>query len=290
MEATVRDFLRLCLDPGRGIKRTPAKLAGIMPGPLEEALMRFAPHLGDLRTEADRQEAEARRARNVYVDALAAWITGDHSTHERDHIDGVPWPQCLNCSTEAHTVDWTVPDAPVLCPQNRRGDKAVQEPHFYKADEAGVQRCVFCDTAAHWGGEPTDAYRTPDGRAWTLVVEVNDHDVPLYEAPFVGTRFTALALETLHGEITAVANGKVPEYVYNSRSVNRTTKHIPDGKGRTICPGNFQASKPMPEEEAARLTLCGGCRKALLAAAEDAQPGCAGAAIDHDETGICTHA
>ncbi|HEY6115290.1 MAG TPA: DUF5131 family protein [Candidatus Dormibacteraeota bacterium] len=36
----------------------------------------------------------------------------DHSTHERDHIDGVPWPQCLDCSTEGVTVDWTVPDGP----------------------------------------------------------------------------------------------------------------------------------------------------------------------------------
>jgi hypothetical protein len=213
-----------------------------MPGPLEEALMRFAPHLGALQAEADRQEAEARKARTAYTEALAAWITGEPA------------------------------DVPGLCPQNRRGDKAVQEAHFYNPDDAGVQRCVFCSTPAHWGGEPADAYRTPDGRVWTLAAEV--HGVPLYEAPFVGTRFTALALETLHGEITPVANGKVPEYVYNSRSVNRTTKHIPDGRGRTICPGNFQASKPMPEEEAARLTLCGGCRKALLAAVENAGPGC----------------
>lgn len=37
----------------------------------------------------------------------------DHSTHERDHTDGVPWPQCLDCSTEdGPTVDWTVPDGP----------------------------------------------------------------------------------------------------------------------------------------------------------------------------------
>ncbi|MEN1889502.1 hypothetical protein [Streptomyces mirabilis] len=72
--------------------------------------------------------------------------------------------------------------------------------------------------------------------------------------------------------------------------MNRTAKHIPDGQGRTICPGNFQASKPMPEEEAARLKLCGGCRKALLASIEDTGPRCPGAAIDHDETGICAHA
>ena len=38
----------------------------------------------------------------------------DHSTHERDHIDGTPWPQCLDCSTEETTVDWTIPDGPRL--------------------------------------------------------------------------------------------------------------------------------------------------------------------------------
>ncbi|MFG3046299.1 DUF5131 family protein [Streptomyces sp. NPDC048241] len=36
----------------------------------------------------------------------------DHSTHERDHTDGMPWPQCLDCSTEGVTVDWTIPDGP----------------------------------------------------------------------------------------------------------------------------------------------------------------------------------
>ncbi|NGO47294.1 hypothetical protein [Streptomyces ureilyticus] len=262
-EKDVRDFLRLCLDPGHGIKRTPAKLAEVMPDPLHDALVRYAPHLGELRAEADRQEAQARKARKAYADALATWITNEPVA---------------------------APDVPELCPQNRRGDKAAPGAHFYKPDDSGVQRCVFCGTAAHGGGEPADAYRTPDGRVWTLAAEKNEHEVALYEAPLVGTRYTALALKTLHGEITPVAGGKVPEYVFNSRSVNRTTKHIPDGKGRTICPGNFQASKPMPEEEAARLTLCGGCRKALLEAVTDAWPGCTGAAMDHDLTGVCTHA
>jgi protein gp37 len=36
----------------------------------------------------------------------------DHSKHQQDHIDGMPWPQCLDCSTESETVDWTVPDGP----------------------------------------------------------------------------------------------------------------------------------------------------------------------------------
>lgn len=36
----------------------------------------------------------------------------DHSTHERDFTDGMPWPQCLDCSTEGASVDWTVPCGP----------------------------------------------------------------------------------------------------------------------------------------------------------------------------------
>lgn len=37
----------------------------------------------------------------------------DHSSHERDYTDGVPWPQCLDCSTDdGPTVDWTVPAGP----------------------------------------------------------------------------------------------------------------------------------------------------------------------------------
>ncbi|MFJ1606964.1 hypothetical protein ACIOHS_26875 [Streptomyces sp. NPDC088253] len=363
-ENGVRDFLRLCLDPGHGIKRTPAKLAAVMPGPLEEALMRFAPHLGDLRAEADRQEAEARKARKAYTDALAAWITGDHSAHERDHIDGVPWPQCLNCSTEAHTVDWTVPgpewrddseapayrtpdgrvwkliaersanghplyegrggirytalalevtygeitavagarpecagtaikvgcragetpadDSPALCPQNRRGDQRVMQAHFYKPDADGVLRCLFCSAPAHWGGEPSRAYRTPDGRVWTQANEVDEHGVTLYEAPYVPQRYTALALETMYaeqGDTEPVDDVKAPVYVHNARSVNRApgtaVKHIPDGHGRTICPSQFQASQPLPEEEAAQFALCNGCRRTLLArhdVAEDPQP------------------
>jgi protein gp37 len=38
----------------------------------------------------------------------------DHSRHELDYIDGVPWPQCLDCSTEDTTVDWTVPSGPLI--------------------------------------------------------------------------------------------------------------------------------------------------------------------------------
>jgi protein gp37 len=43
----------------------------------------------------------------------------DHSAHERDYTDGMPWPQCLDCSTDTVTVNWTVPEGPridwVIC-------------------------------------------------------------------------------------------------------------------------------------------------------------------------------
>lgn len=121
-------------------------------------------------------------------------------------------------------IDTAAPDTyrSVPCPQNRLndtvrpGDKAVLGGHSYKDDEAGIPRCVFCGTAAHWGGEPESAPRVPD-------------------------------------------------YVFNARSVNRTTKHAvdPDEPAITLCPRQFVASPPMSTEDAARLPLCGGCRRAL---------------------------
>lgn len=53
-------------------------------------------------------------------------------------------------------------------------------------------------------------------------------------------------------------------YVFNKDSVNRMTKHAHDGHGKTLCPNRFSANPPMPDEWAARLPLCGGCRTALV--------------------------
>ncbi|MFD0209178.1 hypothetical protein ACFVH9_08570 [Streptomyces hirsutus] len=365
-EKSVRDFLRLCLDPGHGIKRTPAKLTEVMPDPLYQAMVLYAPRLGRLRADADRQDKKARAARKAYADAVAAWIhdkpapaEDEQSTDRREKYAQTlyatleefsqerPWadlsplrravwytradeaialadgeireaaltsaPERIDrirpefqdhASPESIDVQlrrakrqcgmwenrvaklaalkttrlaqieagiWPSPagedTGPVLCPQNRRGDKVVQEEHFYAPDDTGVQRCVFCKTAPHQGGEPARAYRTPDGRVWTLAAEQDEHGVPLYEAPFINKRYTALQLETMHGEIAPAVDAPLPQYVYNARSVNRTTKHIADGEGHTMCPSSFHASKPMREEEAARLALCNGCRRALVEAA-----------------------
>ncbi|MEU7323338.1 hypothetical protein ABZ682_22725 [Streptomyces griseoviridis] len=182
---------------------------------------------------------------------------------------------------------------PGLCPQNLRGDKAVPQSHHYSPD--GL-RCVFCHAAAHWGGEPARALRTPDGRVWQLAAEKTEGRHALYEAPFVACRYTAMALEQLHadqGDVVVVAE-PAPPYVFNARSVNRApgtaVKHIPGPDGFTICPRRFKASTPMTQQEAARLPLCNGCRDTRLVSTYAPRPGCAGAAVDHDETGICTHA
>ncbi|MFF1834165.1 hypothetical protein ACFVXE_08160 [Streptomyces sp. NPDC058231] len=72
----VRDFLRLCLNPGpRRAGRTVAQLAKVMPDWLAERLTAHAPHVAEFREAAARAETEAARARKAYADALGAWIS-----------------------------------------------------------------------------------------------------------------------------------------------------------------------------------------------------------------------
>lgn len=194
----VRKFLTLCLDPGRGIKRTPATLAKIMPGPLGAAVDQFAPHLAELRRAAEEADRQAAAARKTYADGLAAWISTGEQPAEQGTGPG-----------------------PGECGQNRVGnyirveDPVQYGPHFYLQHEAGGLRCVYCDIPAHWGGE---AEHTP----------------------------------------------RVPAYVHNAQSVNRTTaKHLVDplDPRTTLCPRKLPATAPMPTSEAARLPLCGACRR-----------------------------
>ncbi|MET8609729.1 hypothetical protein [Streptomyces misionensis] len=64
----------------------------------------------------------------------------------------------------------------------------------------------------------------------------------------------------------AAAEAAAPVWVHNARSVNRNlVKHarsIAD-PSRTACPSAWEASEPMSADEAARLAVCGGCRRAL---------------------------
>ncbi|MGW3445619.1 hypothetical protein [Streptomyces sp. NPDC001076] len=80
----LRAFLKLCLDPGHGINRTPAKLAEVLPEPLARKVAEFAPHVGGLRyfaqvlnEEVDDAQKRAKDAHRAYADALAAWIHGE---------------------------------------------------------------------------------------------------------------------------------------------------------------------------------------------------------------------
>lgn len=133
--AAVREFLVLCLNPPGRSKRTPAKLAQIMPDPLRDALETYAPHLAKLRQDAEDLERKARSARKAHANALAAWIRS--SNDEVTAASG----------------------GAGRCPQNRTGnfirleDPAVLGPHFYKDAGDGYLRCVYCGAPAYWGGE-----------------------------------------------------------------------------------------------------------------------------------------
>jgi hypothetical protein len=231
----------------------------------------------------------------VRVTYTAVWAPEDdgHRTVLTGNDDRRRWRNVVpdNATIEVLRAAGESADAsePGLCLQNRRGDKAEPQPHYYHPQDS---RCVFCHAPALQGGEVPRALRTPDGRVWTLAADKSEAGHALYEAPFVGSRYTAMALEQMHaeqGDVVMIPD-PAPPYVFNARSVNRMVKHIPDGLGHTLCPSSFVASPPMAEEEAARLTLCRGCRRALLENLVQARPHCPGAAIDHDATGICAHA
>jgi hypothetical protein len=221
----------------------------------------------------------------VRVTYAAVWAPedGDPRMVLASNGDGDRWHNIVPEGAEIEVVlpagETSEDKSPALCQQNRRGDRREPQPHFYKPAEDGALRCVFCDAPTHWGGELAPAYRTPDGRVWKLAAEPNEEGVALYEVPFVNARYTALALETMYigqGGIERVDEPEAPPYVLNSRSVNQSpataVKHIPGPDGRTICPGQFRGTKPLPQEKAAEYALCNGCRKALLARYEAAEP------------------
>ncbi|WP_327345910.1 hypothetical protein [Streptomyces europaeiscabiei] len=77
-EDELRGFLCLCLDPGPGrTKRTAAQLAAIMPDPVYEALIQYAPNLVELREHAGQLAEQATAAHHAYAEGLVAWIRGD---------------------------------------------------------------------------------------------------------------------------------------------------------------------------------------------------------------------
>lgn len=77
-ERDVRAFLKICLAPrGKWPGRTVTQLAKVMPDWVATRLTHHAPHLGALRDEAARLEAEAVKARAAYAKALGVWIEAE---------------------------------------------------------------------------------------------------------------------------------------------------------------------------------------------------------------------
>lgn len=71
----VRDFLRLCLDPGPRLpSRTVSQLVTIMPEWLAEQVAAHTPELAPLRDEATAAQTAAATALETYTEALHAWI------------------------------------------------------------------------------------------------------------------------------------------------------------------------------------------------------------------------
>lgn len=67
----LRAFLRLCLNPGHGRdSRTVEALARLMQPWLLDDIAEYAPHLQQLRKEAE-------TAQGAYLTALEAWITAE---------------------------------------------------------------------------------------------------------------------------------------------------------------------------------------------------------------------
>ncbi|WP_406178085.1 hypothetical protein [Streptomyces canus] len=119
----LRSFLKLCLDPGHGIQRTPEKLAEVLPEPLVRKTVEFAPHLGTLRHTAQALDEQAKQAQQAYADALAGWIHGE----EPEPVRSMPLLQAVAVAydaTVAHAVGcgtcWPGMRLAEMCPEGQR--------------------------------------------------------------------------------------------------------------------------------------------------------------------------
>ncbi|MEW2068443.1 hypothetical protein [Streptomyces sp. NPDC007346] len=119
--------------------------------------------------------------------------------------------------------------------------------------------------------------RTAYTKALGAWIETEVADTPTPDAPVISTAPSGKCPQNLIGDKAVPGEHHRPDpsgpctfcqsgrtYVFNARSVNRMWKHAHDGAGRTLCPSGLQATDPMPDDEAARLTLCSGCRAALI--------------------------
>ncbi|MFF5668859.1 hypothetical protein ACFY8S_01765 [Streptomyces hygroscopicus] len=95
----LRAFLKLCLDPGHGIRRSPEKLAEVLPEPLAGKTAEFAPHLKELRHVAQALDEQARKAFREYADALAAWVN-------EEEPKTAPVTLARECYGCGHVLNW----------------------------------------------------------------------------------------------------------------------------------------------------------------------------------------
>lgn len=264
----VREFLALCLDTRHGIRRTPAELAELMPGPLRDATEKYAPHLAELREAAETLEGHAAAARRVHADALAAWIRGEPQPVP-DRAPATPDEERRERYAEAlyATMEVTPQRHPwvTLSPFRR----AV----WYARADAAI-RIADTETSATPPAPAADSDECPQNRIGNFIyltdpVQLGPH---FYEDDGSGgLRCVYCDVPVLWGGESLVES-TVPTYVHNANSVNRTTaKHLvdPQDPTTTLCPGRIAASKPMPTEEAARLPLCGECRRAVTGKSGD---------------------
>ncbi|MFJ3249151.1 hypothetical protein [Streptomyces sp. NPDC086782] len=237
--AELRDFLRICLDPGPGRdKRTPTRLADALPEPVLATLTEYAPYLGAFRNTAMELARRAEDMHNAYAAALLAWVRDEQPT---DHVLSLVQAasghaeDCTACTragvlshrcpegrrlaaaalghataeeTSADEANATAGPAPEpvdrrLCPQNLVGDKAVPGEHFFKAAALSGEppRCVYCGSRMT---EPP-AYRAPDGRLWAYAGIQPRTGRLLYENATALARYDVVALRKHYdGEVFEV--------------------------------------------------------------------------------------
>ncbi|MEU3785225.1 hypothetical protein [Streptomyces sp900129855] len=166
----LRDFLKLCLNPPYGDKRTPVRLAEVLPTPVYQAVIEHAPHLAELRIIARELAKQAEAAHTVYADALAAWINDEEPKPARRSMPlleavAVAYDAAVSHAAKCGTC-WPGMRLAEMCPDGQREvvgflDQADSEPE-----------------CAHIAWEVTSEYRNAQG-AWVKFRKCADCGDPM---------------------------------------------------------------------------------------------------------------
>jgi hypothetical protein len=176
----LRSFLKLCLDPGYGIKRPPVRLAEVLPEPLARKVAEFAPHLGRMRQHAEALDEQATRARRAYADALAAWIHGE----DPKRVQSMPLLQAVAVAYDAAVAHaakcgtcWPGMRLAEMCPDGQRAaiaslDAATECAHEDNDEFSTAVGLVLRRRCRHCG-EPLEAVVEPECAhlAWEVTSE-----------------------------------------------------------------------------------------------------------------------